>query len=221
MPYSEFAYSTLVSNLLEAGTEIYSADNLFLAFIDVDLKTQTEKDFYVLNYIGERTSYTVNAGWKFHISLDVEIPNNLSNAWDLIKDILTENKIFISKVVKPGINLSGGQRGKEVTIYSWYNKNLSPENWIDILRQITIMLAQHDIKPGYKCIGSVFKNELELKGNNYITYRYQNADEGKARSSMNVGHIHNPYKDADFSDIDQPIPKPLSELTINNTNRFE
>lgn len=170
MGYEIFTYAKLRSELKSQENVIESKEPPVQAFIDVDFARRTVKlkDFFILSYIGSdipATNYSMNEGWKFHIALDDTDKDNIEIAWDLTKDILIEYKVRMAKIIRPGIKLAEveGQEGKQITIYTWYNAEKSPEEWHSIMVNISSMLKENNIKPAPRAGSSSNLEDFALK----------------------------------------------------------
>lgn len=126
-------------------------------------------------------------GWKFHIAVtdeDVTKPkagldnyeafnhSNLGLAWNVILSILDRNQIFKSKVIKPGKNGYRRDKGKQITIYSFYQLN-SNINWSQVVHDIEQELAFHRIKNDNF---ATERGEQSIANALYVSYRYEGKD---------------------------------------------
>ena len=139
-------------------------------------------------------------GWKLAISLGHEPKDNIEKAYNLIKDILTDNKVCSAKVVCPeyASQMYPDQQGKEIRIYPYAN----PPNtdWAKIITDISLVLNQNGITPG-----SCAKGDRPIEGSPYVTYR-NDAKPGtnnlQGVRPNEVGYDYNPSKSPDpFSNI--------------------
>lgn len=165
MPNEDFTYEQLVDRLKGHEHSIDSTDGNITAYIDYDYRSGQIKDFFILSYIGRdigRPNFSEDKGWKFHISLDDEVGGNISMGWNILKDVLIANKVRMAKVVKPNVMMADDpeQCGKQVTIYTWYNPEKSLGDWVGMIAHITTSFVQHDVIPGYKCVGSDFLEDF-------------------------------------------------------------
>lgn len=196
-----FEYDELKELLSSKGMVILNKDSSFMACLDRDLSSGGQgqsKHFYDLIYIGEgsdTSDKTKAEGWKFHISLcDVKV------GWNVLKNVLVAHKVQSSKVVVHGVQMTGVQSGKEVTIYAWYNDEKSPKDWQKVLAEITVRLVEAKVPPGERAKSSGDKTELFFKDNRYLTYRYQHESEGKKFSQKILKLPKNPYNELDLSE---------------------
>jgi len=114
---------------------------------------------------------------KFHVSLPEDNPEQFARGWDIVNDIIIENKIRQSKVAHEEVKMSstknGMQRGKDITIYAKYNPEKSFQDWKTILQTITDQLVAANVSPGYRQITSGSRYDNLINGSNYIGYRYE------------------------------------------------
>ncbi len=122
-------------------------------------------------------------GLKFHISLPEDNDILRLKAWIIISDILIDNKINSFKTIQHGERMSKdpNQRGKDITIYANFNPELDIQSWSHILKQITQSLTNEKIPPGFRTPNLIDNPEKPIAGSNYITYRYEDELEPKAR----------------------------------------
>lgn len=197
--YPEFNYESLVKALLTDKDFIESSDKLLFASRDIEPGGQA-KDFYVLSFNDsmKMRNKSPDARWKFHISLNDEIEGNIARGWNVFKNVMIQYKIGMTKVVIPSIKISKttGQTGKQITIYTWYNKNITLKQWGLILKEATTAFVRADIQPGFQCIGSFVKEEIPIKWSSYFTCRFEGGEAGKC-----------PYGTIDLSTIKQPSPQ--------------
>lgn len=116
----------------------------------------------------------VDFGLKFHVSVDDEDFENVAKAWNLIKDILISYKVTTAKVIERGkrlAELNPKQRGKQITMYQFRDTGL---NWQEIIREITRILTENEIKPGYAP-----PSDNPVPGTNYVYYRTDLSVDGK------------------------------------------
>jgi hypothetical protein len=137
------------------------------------------KDFFVhlnrkINLAENETIIPVRKfGWKFHVSIDDSEPDNIEKGWNLVKDILIENRVYASKVVAKGHQMvktivlqEGLQRGKQITIYTSQHIDRDLQSWVALIRDITVSLTLNEVKPSFRPI----TDEL-INGSNYVTFR--------------------------------------------------
>ncbi len=163
-------------------------DEAFIFYSRIELSTI----FIKFSYIGEDTSYTPKllpgqkrfppGGWKLHIAVDDTNPENLSRAWDIVKDILIEYRMAVSKVIKPDISLAKDttQKGKQITIYYYFNP--APQrDWDRILNEIDNQLFQADIKPVHPDMKKRFSpTDRPIINSRYISYRNDLTEDSKS-----------------------------------------
>lgn len=135
------------------------------------------------NAIQEQDTVILNRryGWKFHISIDDEDPENITSGWNLVKDLLIDNRVYRSKVVSKGHHMSyevigdgefGEQRGKQITIYTSYQPDKPLEYWNLLVLDITQILAENSIKPSYRP-----ESDIPVEGSHYVSYRCDGVDD--------------------------------------------
>jgi len=80
--------------------------------------------FIKLSYFGTDPGFSAKppfakGGWKLHIAIEDRTEGNVDKAWNMIKDILIEQRISTSKVIKPKVSFANDttQCGKQITIY--------------------------------------------------------------------------------------------------------
>lgn len=116
---------------------------------------------------------------KFHVSLPEWDREKYAQGWDIIKDIVIENRVSCSKIAHEEIRMSEGsgtQRGKDVTIYAKYHPDKDARFWLDIAEKITMKLRDNQIPPGYPTLETGSRRDFKLLGSNYISYRYERSD---------------------------------------------
>jgi hypothetical protein len=124
-----------------------------------------------------KQQHTLPFIWKFHISIDEE-SENLEKGWNIIKDILITRAVASFKVLHPDETLvgSGGQEGKQVTIYASCNTNYTAQDWQGILTEIETALLAASVKQGPSCKQRGAKPERAVEGSQYIYFRLDVGD---------------------------------------------
>lgn len=139
----------------------------------------------------------INVGWKAHISIDDSDKENLAKAWDLVKDVIIDEKL-VSKVVVPDANFYNDpvQCGKQITIYC----HMTPaKDWEDIFHRIENALCVEDIK------ASTFSpSDKPLPGSAFLSYRNDDNGNGNYIAS---DHDYNPASHDDIFDNIQIQPR--------------
>ncbi|MEA2076880.1 MAG: hypothetical protein U9O95_02565 [Candidatus Marinimicrobia bacterium] len=138
-------------------------------------RIEQKKAFIKFAYIGDDSLYLPKlshgqkslppGGWKLHIAIDDKNPENIVKAWDIIKDILIDQRIAEAKVIKPGVSFASDvtQCGKQITIYQFFN----PErDWNAIIHEIELRLMRAEIHAG-----QFSPTDKPVTGSMYITYR--------------------------------------------------
>lgn len=135
------------------------------------------ESFFYLKYVfpvRENPHLNKKRGWKIHISVD-DSPGkkeNLMSAWDIVKDILIENKIETAKVVIPTANFSissAHQYGKQITLFCHSDPHsYDAEFWKNILQKIETAFCLHGIRPDPT---ATYHHESTITGSKYFTYR--------------------------------------------------
>lgn len=96
--------------------------------------------------------------------------------WKLICLYLMKQEVNHFKIVYQAYKMSDNpqQAGKDITIYADKNPDFSPQKWCDIIYQITILLVNYNIEPGFKQLSDEKrkKKEEEITGSSYFSYRY-------------------------------------------------
>lgn len=102
-----------------------------------------ERIFVSFGYIGDDERFApplgmgrLQSGWKIHIAVSQD---NVEAAWDIVKDILIDERIAEVKVVRPGVVFDEFERGKQITIYQFCNPD---RNWEMILQRIENALRE-------------------------------------------------------------------------------
>ena len=167
---ARFAYRNISTKL-----EINDDDFLFYSRIDL------RKDFINFAYLGDEPNFRPTAhapgGWKLHVAIDDRNSNNVARAWDLIVDILIEQRICESKVIKPDVLFwnDASQCGKQITIYQFYNPS---RDWNRIINQIESRLRTGD---DYSEIprGRFSPTDRPIPESRYISYRNDLSQNGE------------------------------------------
>ncbi|OGT21661.1 MAG: hypothetical protein A3C55_01945 [Gammaproteobacteria bacterium RIFCSPHIGHO2_02_FULL_42_13] len=173
MPYPELYYEQIAGLPKDVLTE----------FDTVGFFTVVSEYYILLGYDDregllpkEQLPKRTNAGWKFHVSVDDMVEGNLAKAWNIIVDVLIDNKIYQSKVLRRNIHLSDGdlkesdkdlrfaERGKQIVIYAYDDELKKP--WDEILQKIAQGLVDADIQPSYPP-----PYDRPVSGSYYISYR--------------------------------------------------
>jgi hypothetical protein len=149
----------------------------------------------------------IKCGWKFHLAIDSK---DVGRSWDIIKDILIDNKIVSSKVVKEN-EISGlvnhpTQCGKQITIYCRTKSELS-KDWQGIITKITQSLINVKIQPA-----SFSPGDQPVYGSPYVSYRYDGDENGNYVSAK----IQKTYKPSGIVDVFSNI-----KININNYNNIQ
>lgn len=183
--------------------------------------------FIKLSYFGTDPRFSAKppfakGGWKLHIAIDDVIPGNVARAWNIIKDILIEERISTSKVIKPGESFVDDvtQCGKQITIYQFFN----PErNWGVIINEIEGRLLSAGIVPAPE----FSPTDRPIIGSRYITYRNDLSENGRfvidSRKAMSYQEStrFNPFNRPDpFANIrisHQPEPSSSSSSSSSIT----
>lgn len=120
---------------------------------------------------------------KFHISLPETDRELYAQGWDIVKDIFIAEEVVYFKVAHEKSRMSksklsgeeeGSQRGKDITIYASCNPEFSSQDWLRVIKKVTIALANEYIPPGYETIKEGERADEPIKGNPYCSYRYEN-----------------------------------------------
>lgn len=146
-------------------------------------RIEDDTDFIRFAYIGEDLRYKPKlpsgarifppGGWKLHIAIDDTDPENVASAWDIVKDILIEQRIAESKVIKQGKSFVHDemQCGKQITIYQFFN----PErNWSFIINSIERRL----LSAGIRSV-PFSPTDKPIPDSHYITYRNDLSEDGR------------------------------------------
>lgn len=165
-----------------------------------------ENDFYQLCCPSPNEKYDqINTwGWKFHIAVGpgFNYHNNIAKAWKIIQDIAQKQNIGTCKIVAINRRMTGKQTGKEITIYTGPDISKTPEDWCNILSEITIKLAEANVTPGKHAQSHDGKVEHEMHGKNiYITRRFEQESETPlSRDSDNTAEqpTDDPYEKMDM-----------------------
>jgi hypothetical protein len=186
MPNSIFSYENLNKTLIrERQKMIQDDETCYCAKLGDGIIAP--KGFIILAYTGEPSSTAKTAEGsiaqkyrlKFHISLPEWDRTNYAKGWDIVKDILIENKIEFSKIAHEEIRMSQGsdnsQQGKDVTICAYYHPEKDGNFWFNIAQRITEELTRNSVCPGYATLETGDRADTRLNGSNYITYRYEKA----------------------------------------------
>lgn len=193
--------------------------------------------FFYLENVEDRENINIERfrGWKIHISIDDSTrgKTNLSNAWDIVKDILIERKIQKCKVVIPDVPDGGfatnhelRQYGKQITIYCNADpKAYDLQFWQETLQEIETAFCARNIYPDPT---TTHHNESQIQGSQYFTYRndaqISTGYEGYAyalayliRLSQEDRSQYSIFNNLDISNIslyDLPMPHPESMQII-------
>ncbi len=155
-----------------------------------------ETIFISFGCIGENPEVKAPGGWKLHIAVNDIIPGNVAKAWDSVLNILIEQRICQSKVIKPNMSFMHDKRqcGKQITIYQFFNPS---RDWDEIVHQIEGLL--HNSAGGAVAEGTFSPADRQIPGSRYISYRN---DLNKAGSDVisasgtvrfSEGRRHNPF----------------------------
>lgn len=159
------------------STKLEINDDDFLFYSRIDLK----KDFINFAYIGDEPNFRPTAqspgGWKLHVAIDDRNLENLSRAWNLIVDILIEQRICESKIIKREVSFwnNASQCGKQITIYQFYNPN---RDWNSIINQIESRLCTGD-EYGEIPRGQFSPTDRLIPESRYISYRNDLSQNGE------------------------------------------
>lgn len=163
---SKFSHLVEIDYGLNHGKFVSTADN---SKFFVNLRMQGIPNDIAANIVPERT-----LGWKFHVSIDDTDPENIEKGWNLVKEILIRERVYISKVVSSVRQMvetqdlaRGEQRGKQITIYTAPHRDRGLEAWSNLVSEITRVLAQNGIAPSYRPEG-----DEQIEGSNYVSFRY-------------------------------------------------
>lgn len=149
------------------------------------------------------TTVTSVYGWKFQISINDSVENNMEKAWNIIKEIFLRFGFPACKVIKNDVHLDNEfnpwERGKQTTIYTF--AGLDGKNdvrlWEILLQSITDELAAAHIEQSY-----IPCNCKKLSP--YISYRNDKKaqggyldDEESLRMVEDVKEAYNPFRNDD------------------------
>lgn len=170
---------------IEASRVLFTYENMISRILLSDEPHDTfgsqidpVKAFINFGYIGRNPAYKsvikgVPGGWKLHVAICDTVVGNVARAWNAIKDILIEQRIAESKIIKPGVSFAHNleQSGKQITIYQYYN----PErDWDMIINQIEQRLRMAQILPA-----TFSPTDKRISGSAYISYRNDLSRSGK------------------------------------------
>lgn len=120
-------------------------------------------------------------GLKFHISLPEWNRSKFKKGWGIVNNILRRHQVADFKVIREPYKMSDNppQRGKDITIYASSNPNITKEQWLQIMQEITQELTRNEIPPGYRPPKRSMQDrgviqEEGVTGSNYVSYRYEN-----------------------------------------------
>ena len=181
---------------------------------------------YILQSVHSGQKTFPPGGWKFHIAVDDTNPENLSKAWNIVKDILIEYRIAQAKVIKPGVSFAKDttQYGKQITIYYYFNP--APQrDWDKILNEIDNQLFKADIRPVHPDMKKRFSpTDRPITNSRYISYRNDlSKDSESVLDSKTVMGFpeairYNPFGRLDpFASIsirEQPESEPATHLSM-------
>ncbi len=164
-----FSYENISSNIQVCDNDITFGSH-----------KEPETDFIKFGYIGEdlhfRPTNNNPGGWKLHIAINDSVNQGVevARAWNIILDILIEQRISMSKVIKPGVFLTHkdkAQAGKQITIYQFFNPN---RDWNLIINQIESRLRDSNIAQGQFSL-----TDRPISQSRYISYRNDLTQDGK------------------------------------------
>ncbi len=195
----ELNYEQVVENIFCS-----SNDNLYFSNIPPDetaIHLRLSKD--------DETNYNLNTGWKFHIGVH---SSDIPRAWNIIKDILMEYRIFHAKcMLQDSANYEQTRmdgQGREITIYA-FNEPDDRNNWFELVHAIEEALKSQNVR-------AVANSSAcdPLPNCHYISYRcdqgedgtqYLNHEDAIAEAKNNENQVYNPYN--------KPMPTFLTNLT--------
>lgn len=147
--------------------------------------SKSENVFFRFGYMHEVIEKEV--GWKVHISINDSDKKNLAKAWDVVEEILIEEKLQ-AKIVMPDADFykDSQQCGKQITIYCHMTFN---RNWESIFNRIEDSLYKAEIQSGEFSPG-----DRQIPESNYLSYRNDDNGHGKYISSNSD---YNPSRQSD------------------------
>lgn len=136
---------------------------------------------------------------EIHIAVPVD---DVGTTWDIVKDILIDERIAETKVVQPGIVFDELERGKQITIYQFCNPN---RDWEMILQRIEIALRKA-YKEGYIHRGQFCSSDRPIPESLFLAYRNDARRDGSyisEKAAMKFAIPYNPFGQPDdpFSNI--------------------
>jgi hypothetical protein len=136
---------------------------------------------------------------KFHISLPENDRELYAQGWDIAKDVLIEEDVLFFKVAHEKSRMSqskipdeekGSQRGKDITIYTGCNPEFSSQDWLRVIKRVTVALAAANIPPGYETIKKGGRADESMKANPYCSYRYEKKKPEEDLIALGIEDIH-------------------------------
>ena len=156
-----FGYERFTYEAINVPGELWSEDGRFSSQCPMGTDVSSIAFECVMSAASLSTAGTA---WKLQIAIDDHDPVNIARGWEIVKDILIQHEIALSKVVRSQfIPLSALEKGKQITIYSGFNPL---KLWEEIIYQITYTLAENHVVPGQPS-----SHCRQIPGSNYVWYR--------------------------------------------------
>jgi hypothetical protein len=117
-------------------------------------------------YLLKNSNKTEKNGLKFHVNID---PNDLERVWPKLLDIFLVYQVDYFKVVRPDLFEQADDdryTGKQITIYTYANKEKSVDAWYEIIKVIEKMLIAEGCQPG-----RLHPANKMIMGSRFISYR--------------------------------------------------
>lgn len=183
-----FSYEELERQLVnERKLFIYDSHKVFTAIRTGDF---IEFGYSLLSNAEKNNSdIATNVGWKVHLSIDDSDKENLRRGFNLIKDIVIDEKLTC-KVVQPTANFYQDQdrNGRQITIYCADDLD---RDWQNILNSMEDLLIQEEI-----LFTQVAPGDRPIQGSLIMGYRNDDNGDGEYISAEDTNYDYN-YCNAD------------------------
>lgn len=150
--------------------------------------------FYEITLDGRPKLKRSPNNFKLHIAIDdthnkIIMDSNLERGYNIVDQILRNNRVFHYKVVRPGVTMDQDssklyQARKQITVYSGEEgSDRSLAEWERVMDEIVLTLADHEVEPRPELIG---EQDVRVKGSKYITYRCDNKYSSKPENNTEL-----------------------------------